>query len=126
MVSTLSAGNSPHLPNRSRQITPFGSDRSTRAPPTAPSNLSRQVYYGPNFLPQVIEQEDEQEPAIQVKQTIKTEYRIRNNGVIYSGEVNETNVWGTHPHQNIEHTSSQSQPSRQNSHSSNSGRNSQN
>lgn len=66
-------------------------------------------YYGPVFIPgyenqeeeEEVEREREQQPdsSVEIKQTIVTEYFVKNNGVIYHGTINETNIWGSHPHQ---------------------------
>ena len=36
------------------------------------------------------------QPTVEIKQTIRTEYRIKKNGIVYTGAVNETNIWGSH------------------------------
>ena len=37
-----------------------------------------------------------EEPTVEIKQTIRTEYKIKKSGVVYIGAVNETNIWGSH------------------------------
>lgn len=65
-------------------------------------------YLGPIFIPgyRASEEEESREneeegPSVEIKQTVITEYFVKNDGVIYHGRVNETNVWGSHPHQNF-------------------------
>jgi len=66
-----------------------------------PSSHNQRRYYGPVFLPSsnaLQEGEDEPSQTVQIKQTITTEYVIKNEGVVYRGVINETNIWGSHPH----------------------------
>lgn len=41
---------------------------------------------------------DYEPPTVEIKQTIRTEYKIRKNGIVYIGAINETNIWGSHQH----------------------------
>ena len=36
---------------------------------------------------------------MEIKQTVTTRYTINNEGLIFTGEVNEVNIWGQHPHE---------------------------
>lgn len=61
--------------------------------------------FGPLNLPQGVTMrvegvtdENNSEPTVEIKQTIRTEYRIKKDGVVYVGAINETNVWGSHQH----------------------------
>lgn len=68
-------------------------------------------YLGPVFIPgsgiQTTQNNDDAQetetggPSVEIKQTITTEYFVKNQGVVYHGTINETNVWGSHPHQNF-------------------------
>ena len=66
-------------------------------------------YLGPNFLPGFRRRassspsdREEEGPSIEIKQTITTNYLVKNNGVVYAGTLNETNVWGSHPHEDYQ------------------------
>jgi hypothetical protein len=57
----------------------------------------------PGMVPTMWRGADSQEgqderPSVEIKQTIKTEYKIRHNGVVFTGAINETNIWGSHLH----------------------------
>lgn len=60
--------------------------------------------FGPAILPEGLRMnipgvgaEDANEhPTVEIKQTIRTEYKIKKNGIVYVGAVNETNIWGSH------------------------------
>lgn len=39
-----------------------------------------------------------EDPSVEIKQTIRTEYKIKKNGLVYVGAINETNIWGSHQH----------------------------
>jgi len=43
-------------------------------------------------------EEADEEPSVEIKQTIRTEYKIKKNGYVYIGAINETNIWGSHQH----------------------------
>jgi hypothetical protein len=43
-------------------------------------------------------EENPEEPSVEIKQTIRTEYKIRKDGIVYVGAINETNIWGSHQH----------------------------
>lgn len=66
-------------------------------------------YLGPVFIPGYgvqTESEDQTQtetsgPSVEIKQTITTEYFVKNDGVVYHGTINETNVWGSHPHEDF-------------------------
>ena len=73
--------------------------------PQLRSNGMRQDF-GPQMIPEgsflrIAGYEPEnvdEEPTVEIKQTIRTEYKIKKEGVIYVGAINETNIWGSHQH----------------------------
>lgn len=59
--------------------------------------------FGPNFTRPVSEFEssynEDNEVTLEVKQTVCTKYSIANQGLVFTGTINEVNIWGTHPHE---------------------------
>lgn len=83
----------------------FGSNNRAQGVNEQAINEEGITRFGPNFTRPVqeffIDQQDagdDEEPTIEVKQTVCTKYAISNEGLIFTGSVNEVNVWGTHPH----------------------------
>lgn len=80
----------------------FGNVRRTAGIDELAINEAGITRYGPNFarpMNQFIgDQQEDDAPTIEIKQTVTTKYAISNDGKIFTGTVNEVNVWGTHPH----------------------------
>ena len=88
------------------------SERSSRNIPTSQNSLAlrqngMQQGFGPVQLPQgnsmVVQGVDTnivefEQATVEIKQTIRTEYKIKKNGIVYIGAINETNIWGSHQH----------------------------
>lgn len=86
-----------------------GSSQSNRNSNSSQGNRrsnGMQEGFGPVQIPEgntmrvegVNPEDDNEEPSVEIKQTIRTEYKIRKNGIVYIGAINETNIWGSHQH----------------------------
>lgn len=88
-------------PNSDSGLMPGNSAQSHY--PTRRTN-GMQDGFGPAYLPEGLrmnvagtdQSESPEEPTVEIKQTIRTEYKIKKDGVVYVGAVNETNIWGSH------------------------------
>ena len=65
---------------------------NTDAPYREWSNPEEHAYAGPLINQLYGRGED---PVVEIKQTVTTEYRIKANGTLYSGTISEVNVWGS-------------------------------
>ena len=108
-------GNQANSNRSSGDITPNsrGNERSIHSLNSIPHSQSQsnslrsngmREGFGPRAIPEGslmvvpgVEANDE-EPSVEIKQTIRTEYKIKKDGIVYQGAINETNIWGSHQH----------------------------
>ena len=80
---------------------------------SSPEDTETRRYFGPNFLPGFrrfssgssssgSSETSHDAPSVEIKQTITTKYLVKSQGVVYTGTLNETNVWGSHPHEDYQ------------------------